>query len=359
MPTRNDAAPQVHLHWVRETPSRGLELPVSSTLTSLDGLPPSARQAVAAAAPLAPDGAVELHLPPAGKSSLLPSGPLSFQSPAPGRLHAVAGFDQTPDATLAFQQAVVLALRAISADSTPLSIFSGSDLVPVSSGLSSAPAERSRRYASVYKTMSLRLQEAIRAAALPVLLPTLDWDNRSLTLPLLVWAAAKPVVGEHVDQLAVDVLDGDSVRRSFRGLAPRLAPLLASLRDSLAARRAPDSLLAVYAPARASAITDQFRRQSRLVHLLFSNERRLITSLVHFLSRIPDWRDSHHADPAAAYREIRSAWARVEGHTRDFYRRCPCLQLGPIVLAEALRSLQSPQDENPDLLQDPPPKAID
>jgi hypothetical protein len=355
MPTRTDAAPQVHLHWVRETPSRALEQPVSSTLTSLDGLPPSARQAVADAAPRAPNGAVELHLPPAGKSSDLPGGPLSFLSPAPGLVHAHAGYDENPEASRAAHYAVLLVLRAISGDATPLSLFSPAGVVTVSTGLAAAPAERSRDYARVYKELSLRLQSAIRAAALPVLLPGVDWDNRPLTLSLLVWAAAKPVVGAYVDQLAVDVLDGDSVRRAYRGLPLRLAPLLAPVRDALAARRAPAALVEAYSPAQASAIAEYVRRHSRLVDLLFSNERRLITALVHFLSRIPEWRDAHRDNPLAAYRQIRRAWPAVEAHTRDFYRRRPCHHLAPLVLLEAVRSLQDATDES----RPSPPKAID
>ena len=77
--------PQVHLHWVRETPSRVLVSPVSQSLDSIERLPPCVQTAVRdAGLP-----SVELHLPPhrAALDAPLPewSAGLRFRQSAAGR----------------------------------------------------------------------------------------------------------------------------------------------------------------------------------------------------------------------------------------------------------------------------------
>ncbi len=122
MPTSSKSDAVVHLHWVRESPERELVLPISSTLTSLDVLPPSARAAVAAAG--RPE--IELHLPPFRPWAHEDPGAwlagLEFRFDAPNRLTGFHPADPDPISTMGLHQAVVVLFRAFFADTTPLTL---------------------------------------------------------------------------------------------------------------------------------------------------------------------------------------------------------------------------------------------
>src|SRR5688572_17447753 len=122
MSNRKSADPQVHLHWVRETPSRALSWPISSSFMSLRPLPRCVRTAVRATGL----DTVEVHLPPYRPISAPPLNlwlaGLVFRQDAAGRLIATHADDADPLATMAFHQAMVLVMRAVANDTTPLTL---------------------------------------------------------------------------------------------------------------------------------------------------------------------------------------------------------------------------------------------
>lgn len=355
MTHRIAADPQVHLHWVRETPSRGLDLPVSSTLQTLDALPPCARAAIRATGL----DTVELHLPPyrplAAPYLNAWFASLSFRQDAAGRLVATHADDPDPLATMALHQAIVLALRAVSGDTTPFTVVA--EAPPVSllrrplairhqcaprGGLAAAPAERTRQYYRVYRSISRALQTSIREIVPPAHINGIDqFADRLHIMPLLTWSAAEPVLGLRVDELGIDVFNREMLDKAFRGLPARLAARLTEVREILHRHRAAPFLRTCYQPKEAARIASHCRRQARFLNLLFMNEFRLILGLVKFCARIEEWRNDGAADPAAVYRSVRDAWEEVEVLIRRFYQRRRHSALGSLLLLEAVRVLEA------------------
>jgi hypothetical protein len=355
MPVPTLASPQVHLHWVRETPSRVLILPVSTSLPSLDALPPCAQTAVLATG-LA---TVELHLPPyrpihnpdfdAWLATLV------FRQDAAGRLIATCSSDPDPLATMAHHHAVVLALRAVTNDETPLTLVAespGSPLLrqpmPVRhacaprGGLLSAPSERSNAYHRCYRAVSLGVQSAIRDYLPPAHIHSLkQFDDRDHILALFAWSASEPIVGRHVDALGVDVLNATSVHRAFSGVQKRITPRLEEVSGILHRHHARPLIRASYNPAKVGPIVRRCQQRKRYLNLLFSNEFRLITALIGFCAQIPSWRNRGAADPARVYRQVREEWERIELHLRHFYQRRPHGALGSRLLLAAVRALEA------------------
>lgn len=356
MPDRSIPDPQVHLHWVRETPSRALELPFSATLSSLEALPPCVQAAVRATG-LA---AVELHLPPF-RPSETPDldawlAGLTFRQDAVGRLIATASGDPDPLTTMAWHHAILLALRAVTGDATPLTLVAESAPAPVlprplasrhrcaalHGGLAKAPAERSRNYDRVYKQVSIALQSAIREWLPPAHVEGLgQFDDRQHLLSLLAWSCAEPVTGKSVDQLTVDVFSADSLRRATAGLPRRMARQMAGLREVLLRHHADPLICDSYKPEVAGRLARNYRRRTRFLFLLFSNEARLINSFVHFCSGIGHFLETAQGDPAGLYREIRDRWEAVESLLRRFYQRHSHSALGSLLLLEAVRTLEA------------------
>ena len=355
MSNRTAADPQVHLHWVRETPSRALDLPISSSHQSLQSLPPCVQMAVRATGLKT----VEVHLPPyrpahAPHLEAWLTG-LRFRQDAVGRLIAIHADDPDPLATMAFHQAMVLVMRAVSQDNTPLTIVAESANSPLlrqplalrhrcsdGGGLSNAPAERASGYNRAYKRISSALQAAIRESMPPAHLQSVgQFADRDHTLALLTWSAADPVVGRHVDELGVDVLSPQMLTRACSGLSKRLAPRLAEVHEILARHRAAAGIRESYNPAGALRIANHCLRRRSFIHLLFSNEVRLISAFVQFCARISGWRARAAGNPASIFREVRDSWEGVETIIRHFYLRRPYSALGSILLLEAVRVLEA------------------
>ncbi len=347
--------PQVHLHWVRETPSRVLVSPVSQSLDSIERLPPCVQTAVRAVGL----PSVELHLPPY-RASLDPELPewfagLRFRQSALGRLVATHWDDAQSLATQATHQALVLICRAITGDTTPLSLIAespGSPLLrqPLASrhacarrgGLADAPEERSHNYDRAYKAVAVSIQSALRATVPAAHLQTMDQlEDRPHSMALLAWSAASPVVGRHVDQLGVDVLNSRLLERSFGGMCSRLEPRLAEVWQILTRHGAEPRYRNSYRPNKVEAIVNRYRRGDQFLHLLFANEMRLITAFVRFCVQIQGWRQRASGDPAIVYRSIISAWEDVEVHIRAFYQRHPHPAIGAHLLLEAARTLEA------------------
>jgi len=355
MPNRTAADPQVHLHWVRETPSRALDLPISSSLQSLQPLPPCVQIAVRATGL----DSVEVHLPPyrpahAPNLEAWLTG-LRFRQDAIGRLIATHADDPDPLATMAFHQAMVLVMRAVSSDSTPLTIVAESGDSPLlrqplalrrrcsdHGGLAQAPAERAWGYNRAYKRISSALQGAIRQSMPPAHIQSVgQFTDRDHTLALLTWSAAEPVVGRYVDELGVDVLSPRMLTRACSGLSKRLAPRLAEVHEILARHRTADGIRESYNPACALRIAKHCLRRGRFLNLLFSNEVRLISAFVQFCSRISGWRENAGTNPASVFREVRDSWIDLEVYIHRFYQRHPHSALGSILLVEAVRTLEA------------------
>lgn len=348
--------PQVHLHWVRETPSRALELPFSSILTSLDSLPPCVQTAVRATGL----STVELHLPPF-RPAETPDldawlAGLTFRQDAVGRLIATSSGDPDPLTSMAWHQAILLALRAVTGDTTPLTLVAESApaavlprplasrhrCAPLHGGLAKAPAERSRHYDQVYKTVSIAIQSAIREWLPPAHVESIgQFEDRQHLLSLLAWSSAEPVTGKSVDQLAVDVFCADRMRRATNGLPRRMARKLDGLHAVLLRHHADPLISNSYKPEEADRLATNYRSRTRFLYLLFSNEVRLITSFVQFCTRIAYWREKAEGDPAAVYRDIRNHWEVVESVLRRFYQRHSHAALGSLLLLEAVRALEA------------------
>lgn len=347
--------PQVHLHWVRETPSRVLVSPVSQSLDSIERLPPCVQTAVRdAGLP-----SVELHLPPhrAALDAPLPewSAGLRFRQSAAGRIVATHRDDGQPLATQATHQAVVLVSRAITGDATPLTLIAESPEAPLlrrplpsrytcspRGGFASAPAERSHHYDRAYKGVAVAIQSALRATVPAAHLRTVEqFEDRPHSRALLAWSAAAPVVGRHVDQLGVDVLNTRLLERSFAGMCVRLEPLLAEVWQLLTRHGAEALYCNSYKPNRTIDIVNRYRRGDTFLHLLFANEMRLINAFVVFCTRIQGWRQRANGDPSAVYRHIAAAWEDVEVHIRSFYQRHPHPAIGSHLLLEAARTLEA------------------
>jgi hypothetical protein len=355
MSHRTTADPQVHLHWVRETPSRALDLPISTSLPSLKSLPPCVQSAVRAF----DLDTVELHLPPYRPNRKRPFDTwltgLQFRQDAVGRLIATHTDDPDPGATMAYHQAMVLTLRAISGDITPLTIVAEPASSPLlrrplalrhrcadGGGLASAPPERSFGYDKAYKGISGAIQTAIRQAVPSAHLASIQqFADRDHALALLTWSAAEPVVGRCVDELGVEVLKPGMVDTAFNGLSKKLTPRLAEVREILIRHGASPSLCDHYKPSKAALIADGCRRRPRFVNLLFCNEVRLISGFVQFCARISNWRARAAGDPTIVFREVRDSWENLEIHIRSFYQRHPHSVLGSILLVEAVRALEA------------------
>lgn len=354
MSHRNNLDPQVHLHWVRETPSRGLVSPVSQPLDSIERLPPCAQTVVRAAGL----PTVELHLPPY-RPALDPKLPewfsgLRYRQTAVGRLVATHSDDAQPLATHAAHQALVLICRAITGDTTPLTLVAESPECPLlrrplaarhtcarRGGLADAPAERSHNYDRAYKAVALAVQSALRAIVPPAHIQTIgQFEDRLHTMSLFAWGAAAPVVGRHVDQLGVDVLNARLLQRSFGGMCMRLEPRLEEVWQLLSRHGAEPLYRNSYKPNRVEAIVNRFRLGGQFLHLLFANEMRLITAFVSFCTQIQNWRDRAGGNPAVVYREVRAAWEAVEVPIRSFYQRQPHPAIGAHLLLEAARTLE-------------------
>ncbi|MFN0101710.1 MAG: hypothetical protein ACKV2U_06420 [Bryobacteraceae bacterium] len=355
MSDQSFATRQVHLHWVRETPSRALELPVSKTLHTLESLPPCVQTAVRATGLQS----VELHLPPY-RPAYYPDfsawlAGLQFRNDAVGRLIATSADDADPLASMAYHQAIVLVLRAISGDATPLTIVAEPACSPLlrqplatrhrcapQGGLVNAPAERSRDYHRTYKPLSIALQWAIRETLPPARVEsTAQFADRDHTLALLSWSAAQPVVGRYVDQLGVDVFSKDMLDRAYAGLPRRLADRLAEVRDILGRHGVDPAVRDSYKPSQAAEIAQHCRVRARFLYLLFCNEFRLISAFVQFCARIPAWRERGAANPALVFREVRDAWEDLETLIRRFYQRHRHSSIGSRMLMEAVRTLEA------------------
>jgi hypothetical protein len=348
------SAPQVHLHWVRETPARALELPVSSTLDSLDLLPESVQTAIGATGL----DAVEVHLPPYRPAQFASradwAAGLVFRQDAPGRLSAIHSSDPDPLATLALHYAFVLVHRAVSGDSTPLTLVAPAapsallrQPLPAihrcspAGGFAEAPAERGHAYRRVYRTLSLTLQAKLRQVLPPAHLESLD--QLAAVDPicaLLAWSHAQPAAGRHVDQLSLDIFNRNMVDRAFAGVQSRLAESLGEISQILSRYDAAPALRAAYDPARASRILARVRTRARHVNLLFANEARIISAFIQFLTRIPGWRELYASNPAAVFREVRHGWEEIEVHIRRLYQRHRHSAIGSLLLLEAARTIE-------------------
>ncbi len=355
MPNRITPDPQVHLHWVRETPSRALDFPISSSPQSLTALPPCVQSAVLATGL----PTVELHLPPyrpiQNPDLQAWLAALQFRQNAVGRLIATHADDPDPLATMAFHQAIVLVMRAVSGDITPLSIVAEhgpSSLLPRplparhqcarGGGLATAPAERGFGYDRAYKSVSAAIQSAIRAAVPSAHLASIDqFSHRAPTLAILAWSAAAPVNGRSVDELGVEVLKPRMIDAAFHHLPYRLAPRLAEVHQILLRHRAHPGICDIYNPSNATRIGDQCRRRPQPLNLLFSNETRIISAFVRFCSRVSGWRARAAPNPTSLFREARDAWEDLEILIRRFYQRHPHSALGSILLLEAVRALEA------------------
>jgi hypothetical protein len=354
MPESSSSAPQVHLHWVRETPARALELPLSTTIDSLDALPECVQSAILATAL----PAVEVHLPPyrpgpfASRSEW--AAGLTFRQDAPGRLSAIHTADPDPQASLALHYAFVLVNRAVTGDATPLTLVAPpapSALLrqPMPAfhrcasrgGIALAPAEHGHDYRRAYRAVSLAVQSSLRQAVPAAHIESLDqFASVDPICALLAWSQASPVVGRHVDQLAVDIFSPGMVNRAFAGAQERLAARLEEVTGILHRLGAPPALQAVYQPTRAQRILARVRTRARLLNLLFANEARIISALVQFLARIPAWRLAYETNPAAVFRDVRHGWEDIEVHIRRLYQRHRHSALGSLLLLEATRALE-------------------
>lgn len=355
MSHRFPADPQVHLHWVQETPSRGLALPVSQTLNSLEALPPCAQNAVRATG-LAE---VELHIPPYRPSVDLDLGlwlsGLRFRQDAAGRISATHSADVQPIATAAFHQAMVLTLRAVTGDATPLTLLAetpGSQVLPQPlatrytcaerGGLANAPSERSHHYDRVYKTVSVAAQAALRATVPSAHITDLSqFDDRPHTLALLAWSAAPAIAGRHVDQLGVDVLNAALLERAQAAIPRRLLRRLSEVWELLGRHEIHPTVRRSYHPDLLTKTVERLRNAPQFLHLLFANELRLITAFIRYCVRIPTWREEYAASPSNAYREARLAWEELEVHFRWFYQKKPHPAIGSYLLLETARTLEA------------------
>jgi hypothetical protein len=347
--------PQVNLHWVRETPSRALVSPVSQSLDSIERLPPCVQTAVRAVGL----PSVELHLPPhrAASDPELSEwfAGLHFRQSANGRLVATHRDDAQPLATQATHQALVLICRAITGDTTPLTLIAEAPETPLlrrplasrhtcarQGGLAAAPSERSHNYDRAYKSVAVAVQAALRATVPAAHIRTMDQlEDRPHSMALFAWGAAAPVVGRHVDQLGVDVLNARLLERTFGGMCMRLAPRLAEVWQLLHRHGAEPLYCNSYKPNKVEAIVNRYRRGDQFFHLLFANEMRLITAFVRFCVQIQGWRQRANGDPAIVYRSVVSAWEDVEVHIRSFYQRHPHPAIGSHLLLEAARTLEA------------------
>jgi len=355
MTTRFFASPQIHLHWVRETPSRALELPVSETLDSLDALPSCVQNAVRAAGL----PAVELHLPPY-QPALCPDreawlAGLTFRFDAVGRLVASPAGEPDTGAWMAFHQAIVLIARAITGDTTPLTLVADAGPAPVlrrplarrhvcapRGGLDTAPPECSRDYHRAYKAVSLAAQGALRQTLVSGHLRTLDaFEDRRHVHALLNWSAASPINGRHVDTLGLDVHNPRDFARANAGLTARLAAQLAEIWEILDRHNARPLIRDSYRPRDAVRIAKRVQRESRFFRLLFHNEGRILTAFVRFCARISDWQARSKGNPAVVYREVRQSWEALECLFRAFYQRQPHPVIGSLLLLEAVRTLEA------------------
>lgn len=355
MPNQTASDPQVHLHWVRETPSRGLDWPVSHSPQSFTSLPSCVQTAVRTTGLKS----LEVHLPPyrPAHAPILQRwlAGLQFRQDAVGRLIATHADDPDPLATMGFHQAMVLVMRAVSANTTPLTIVAEPAISPLLrrplalrhrcsgvGGLSAAPPERAFGYKRAYKSISAALQIAIRESLPPAHIGSLrQFADRDHTLALFTWSAAEPVVGRYIDELGVEVLKPRMLNSAFIGLSKRLATRLAEVREILTRQQVGPAIRDSYDPATALRIANRCRRNGRFLNLLFSNEVRLISAFVQFCARIDGWRACAAGNPASIFREVRDAWQDLEAVIRRFYQRHPHSALGSILLVEAVRTLEA------------------
>lgn len=360
--TRSAASPQVHLHWLRETPSRALEFPASQVLDSPDSLPPSLRTAVLdTGLPV-----VELHVSPYRHGEAVSfeawCDALAIRTDAGGRLIATRAADPDPAATIAFHQAMILVLRAVAGDRTPLTLVAEpapsavlSQPVPrvhrcqPGGGLAAAPAERTKHYFASYRNVSVAIQLALRQYLPPAQIDSLrTLEDRSVAIPLLVWSAANPAFGRNVDQIGVDVHSKTMMDRAFRHLPVRLVPLLTEAHDILAGNGLDAEALRYYKPSRAEKIAANCRAARRPIHQLFFHERRLIDGFVNFCIQIEAWRKEAGAGtPGRVYRAARAAWEGVEVDIRRLAHRRFHATLGSLLLVEAVQALEAYQASLP------------
>lgn len=354
MSTRSAARPQVHLHWLRETPSRALEVPASQVLDSPDSLPPSLRTAVLdTGLPV-----VELHVSPyrPGEAASLEEwcDGLAIRTDAAGRLIATRAADPDPAATMAYHQAMVLVLRAVTGDQTPLTVVAESAPSAVlaqpaprvyrcapGGGLAAAPGERTKHYFPSYRNVSAAIQIALRQCFPPLQLDSVEaLANREVALPLLVWSVANPAYGRTVDQIGVDVHNQAMMDRAFRQLRSRLVPLLTDVHAILTSHGIAGDVLRHYNPIRADQIINTCRAARRPLHQFFFQERRLIDGFVNFCIQIEAWRK---LTGPQAYRAARTAWEGVEVDIRRLAHRRFHATLGSLLLVEAVQALEAYQ----------------
>jgi len=354
MPTSSNPVPVVHLHWVRESPERELVLPISSTLSTLDDLPPSARAAVVASR--LPE--LELHLPPFRPYLHEDPGAwlaaLEYRFDGPNRLIGTHPADPDPIATMGFHHAVLLLFRAFSADTTPLTLVAEpcpSVVIPPAPtryhtvsprpALAAAPGERTRHYRRVYRRISLAFQAAIRESFPPCYIdsPSL-LGRRQRILPVIAWSAAVPSVGRTVDEISLDIFDTRQAALFFRRLPRRLGSRLRPVHQAAIRHEVTPHIRGAYNPNSARTVTSACRRRTLQLNRLFSSEMRLILAFIGFLTRIPDWLPRAASRPDAVYREICRAWARLEILFRSFHERRSNTAFGSLLLLEAVRTLE-------------------
>lgn len=337
-----NSQPVVHLHWIRETSARGLAAPVSETLTSLDGLPDSVRNLVRTAK--LPE--VEIQLPLSRSADTRES---DWTWTRTGHTFHARHEEDGPDAQ-AHLLAVILAIQAATCSEVPVTICapglpagpfggwaSAQHICRSGGGLLAAPAERTRTYSAAYRPLSLRVQALLRSWLPATLLADpVSLASRNAAWPLLVWSAASPVTGEHVDRLAIDPLDSGLIRRALHGAAPRLESLLA-----VAERHAPEPVRHAYSPSKAGAILAEARRASQRLRPWFAAESRLVTALAGYLSRIPAWKSQSAQDSARLYRDVRIAWQEVESLLRKPPFRDAATGLPAHLLLESVRVLEA------------------
>ncbi|MBM3783532.1 MAG: hypothetical protein FJW30_04180 [Acidobacteria bacterium] len=340
----------VHLHWVRETPSRALAHPVSRSLTDLASLPAPIVEALLRQ----PRPEFELHLPPLfhvrDQSAVEWAARLVYRWDAAGRLVAEDPSDPAPTATMNLHQAIVLVARAATNDATPLTLAAEPGPAGVLGTFRHFESHRCQPGRSlplrqpVRRELSLVLQRQIRAWMPALHCRTLDdFGTLRQIHALLAYSVAAPAAGMRIDEYVVDPLHQEVLTQACRRIPNHLPARLGEVCTALSSYPDAEAVAAGLSPRNATRILAGVLRQPRFLHLLFRREAELIGAVVRFFAAVHGWAGRMALNPsdAGVLREIRTSFGTVNDQLSNGFQRRSHFPLGSLALVEAARLLDS------------------
>lgn len=206
-----------------------------------------------------------------------------------------------------------------------------------------APREARAGYGAAYKEMSKRLQKLLREWVPPhAAVPGGIWDTPGSAAALLAWTAARPVTGEHVDELSPNVMLEYLIGRSLRSAEQRMSRTLQSLSAPMA--DAPAAIVRIFQPDNAKRVMEMAVREMPLLLQLYQAESRLVESVVLFCAHSQEHVEALQNLPEVENRESRVAvellWRECVNAVRRFPGPEPAYPLLNRLLIAALDVLE-------------------